>query len=121
MSFRNQPAYKTIHMPCHYIEQMAPVPHPGMQQQAGFYMQQHSQGVMGQQPSGFPPQMAAMQFNTPPQAMMGGRSGGPMHGEVNIRGGSTPSDVWRGGSNSMQDGGGAGGGKDGPGGPEEAK
>ncbi|KAJ9565442.1 hypothetical protein OSB04_001408 [Centaurea solstitialis] len=66
--------------------QMAPVPHPGMQQQGGFYMQQHPQSVMAQQPSGFPPQMAAMQFNSP-QAMMGGRSGGPMHGEVNIRGG----------------------------------
>ncbi|KAI3681228.1 hypothetical protein L6452_36015 [Arctium lappa] len=109
--------------------QMTPVPHPGMQQQGGFYMQQHPQAVMAQQPSGFPPQMAAMPFNSPQaiQAQMGGRSGGPMHGEATLRGvpgglpttSAPPSDVWRGG-NSMQDGGGADGGapgKDGHGGP----
>ncbi|KVH89312.1 GRF1-interacting factor 2-like isoform X2 [Cynara cardunculus var. scolymus] len=108
--------------------QMTPVPHLGMQQQGGFYMQQqqhHPQAVMAHQPSGFPPQMAAMQFNSPQgiQAQMGGISGGPMHGEPTLRA-SAPTDVWRGG-NSMQDGGGADGAKDGHGsaasGSEEAK
>ncbi|KAI3709780.1 hypothetical protein L2E82_39546 [Cichorium intybus] len=102
-----QPPTPTPNIP----SQMGAVPHPGMQQQGGFYMGQHPQAAVmaAQPPSGFPHAISGMQFNSPQgiQGQMGGRSGVPP--------GSVASDAWRG---SLQDGGGGGadGGKDGHGG-----
>nr|GFB64234.1 hypothetical protein [Tanacetum cinerariifolium] len=100
--------------------QMGSLPHQGIPQQGGFFMQQHPQaGVMAQQPSGFPQQMTGMQFSSPQmiQPQMGGvRSGGPS----GVTPSTAPSEVWRGGG--ATDAGGAG--KDGhgsaAGGSEEA-
>ncbi|XP_076906084.1 GRF1-interacting factor 2-like [Bidens hawaiensis] len=104
--------------------QMGPLGHAGIPQQAEFFMQQHPQAaVMAQQPSSFPQQMPAMQFNSPQvmQPQMGIRPGGPSGVPPN----SAASDIWRG---SMQDGGATadgGAGKDGhgatAGGSDEAK
>nr|XP_043621379.1 GRF1-interacting factor 2-like isoform X2 [Erigeron canadensis] len=94
--------------------QMSPLQHPGIAQQGGFFMQQHPQAaVMAQQPSGFPQQMPAMQFNNSPQVIqpqMGVRSGVPS----GVPPSSAASDIWRG---SMPDSGAAdGAGKDSHGG-----
>ncbi|KAK9064375.1 hypothetical protein SSX86_015757 [Deinandra increscens subsp. villosa] len=106
--------------------QMGPgsLPHSGIPQQGGFFMQQHPQAaVMAQQSPTFPQQMPAMQFNSPQsiQPQMGLRSGGPS----SVPPSSAASDIWRG---SMQDGGaadGGGAGKEGhgaaAGGSDEAK
>ncbi|KAD1358633.1 hypothetical protein R6Q59_005193 [Mikania micrantha] len=100
-----------------------PLPHAGIPQQGGFFMQHPQAAVMAQQSSSFPQQMPAMQFNSPqvipPQ--MGVRPSVPSVVPPN----STASDIWRG---SIQDGGaaeGSGAGKEGhggaAGGSDEAK
>ncbi|KAK1422850.1 hypothetical protein QVD17_18139 [Tagetes erecta] len=97
--------------------QMGQLPHAGIPQQGGFFMQQHPQASV------MPQQMPTMQFNSPQviQPPMGIRPAGPSA----VPPSSTASDIWRG---SMQDGGaaeGSGAGKDShgaaTGGSDEAK